>query len=237
MRAGRATNPDLGPVRGLTGLKFVAYGMSPQPPFLPTRTAAQFWADYDQNGWLRRLRAAGVEVRELRRNADGTWHLNVTGSTLADLAVLAGAPLGSLDISNTKVSDLTPLRGMPLTALWLYGTPVTDLTPLKGLKLTLLNVSGCPVRDSGPLRGMPLDNLHLTNCAELVDVSPLASLKETLRELTLPPNAAGYEFLRSFPKLERLGFEEDSTHEYRPNKTAAEFWAWHDDPSRVADKP
>ena len=41
----------------------------------------------------------------------------------------------------------------------------------------------------------------------LTDLSPLADAKE-LMAVTLPPNAKNFEFLRSFPKLERISFQE-----------------------------
>lgn len=56
----------------------------------------------------------------------------------------------------------------------------------------------------------------------VTDLSPLADSK-TLTDLTLPPNAKDIEFLRTFPKLERLGFSWDPKT-FLPDKTAAEFW-------------
>ena len=61
----------------------------------------------------------------------------------------------------------------------------------------------------------------------VTDLSPLAEVK-TLTTLTLPPNAKRFEFLRAFPKLERLSFKKDANNSYRVDKTVAEFWKEYD---------
>ena len=43
-----------------------------------------------------------------------------------------------------------------------------------------------------------------------------------------PTNAQDVEFLRAFPKLERLSFNPDPKMSYLPDKTAAEFWKEYD---------
>jgi hypothetical protein len=87
----------------------------------------------------------------------------------------------------------------------------------------LRRVSGTKVTDISVVRGMLLTTLRLHNCTELIDVSPLADCK-TLTNLTLPPNVQNFEFLRTLPNLERIGFIDDPKNHYRPDKTAAEFW-------------
>ena len=62
---------------------------------------------------------------------------------------------------------------------------------------------------------------------KITDLSPLAEAK-TLTNLTLPPNAKDIEFLRTFPKLERISFEDDPLNYYRPKQTAVEFWQAYD---------
>jgi len=59
------------------------------------------------------------------------------------------------------------------------------------------------------------------------DLAPLADCK-SLQNLTLPPNAKDIEFLRAFPKLQRIGFKDDPKNGYVPDKTAAEFWKGYD---------
>jgi len=56
------------------------------------------------------------------------------------------------------------------------------------------------------LRQMPLTTVKLNGCTGITDLSPLAD-REELRIVTLPPNAKNFEFLRAFPKLERIGFK------------------------------
>src|SRR5262249_21122240 len=103
----------------------------------------------------------------------------------------------------------------------------TDLSPLKGMPLEYLHISGTKVTDISAIRGMPLTSLMLHYCTELVDLSPVADCKG-LKDITLPPNAPDTEFLRAFPKLERIGYADDAKAGYRPEKTAAEFWAEYD---------
>lgn len=151
--------------------------------------------------------------------------LDVYWSRVQDLEPLEGMPLWSLNLDATRVSDVTPLKGMPLTNLQLVLTPVSDLTPLRGMLLESLHLSGTRVSDLGPLRGMPLKRLLLDDCHGLTDVSPLADCRE-LEELTLPVTARDIEFLRSFPRLEKLNYGKPSSGDDGP--TAAEFWQAYD---------
>ncbi len=214
----------------------------------PDKTAAEFWKDYDTQGWLRVLRDSGIAIKSAKRLPDGTWDVNLDGSTLRDLTLLRGAPISVLSINTTTVADLTALRGMPLKTLNLSNTPVADLSPLKGMPLQTLHLANTPVADLSPLKGMPLTSLVLRNTKvtdlsalrgmplaslylvfsrELTDLSPLADC-QTLRTLTLPPKATSIEFLRTLPKLERLSFQETSNSYAIPKQTAAEFWQEYD---------
>jgi hypothetical protein len=116
---------------------------------------------------------------------------------------------------------------MALTSLKLSSTKVTDLSPLQGMRLEdlLLNTTG--VKDLAPLRGMPLSSVRLLGCKEITDLSPLADCQE-LQNIQLPPKATDIEFLRSFPKLERIGFRSDPKNSSLPDKTAAQFWQEYD---------
>ena len=116
---------------------------------------------------------------------------------------------------------------MPLKQLGIWDTGVTDLSPLKGMPLEYLHLGGTKVTDVSALRGMPLNALFLHGCPDLTDLSPLADC-EDLKDITLPPKAKDYEFLRTFPNLERIGFVDDSKYGYRPDRTAAEFWQEYD---------
>ncbi len=191
----------------------------------PAQTAAEFWKDYDSQGWLRALQASDVTIKSSKQHPDGTWDLDLADTAITDLTILKGAPISVLSLGRTAVTDLEPLRGMPLTKLTLWYTPVADLRPLEGMPLRTLHLQATKVKDLSVLRGMPLTSLRLHDCPELTDLSPLQELKE-LTELTLPPQAKNLEFLRTFPKLERLGFKQKLS--YSPDKTAAEFWKEYD---------
>jgi Leucine-rich repeat (LRR) protein len=190
------------------------------------QTAAEFWKKYDSEGWVRALRAAGIDAKKLEEKEDGTWHVFLEGSTIADIAILRGAPISVLELGNLAVSDLEPLRGMPLRFLRIFNTKVTDLSPLQGMPIDYLHMSGTKVTDLSALRGMPLASIRLHGCSELTDISPLANC-EKLTNLTLPPNVKNIEFLRALPTLERISFTEQ-TEGWTPDKTAAEFWREYD---------
>jgi len=184
----------------------------------------------------------------LGRLDNGLWDLNLTGDNVVDLSPLRGMPIERLGLWKTKVTDLSaisgmpikylqlshtpiadlgPLRGMPLEEVRLFRTQVNDLSPLQGMPLERLDLGYTKVADISALRGMPLTEAKFSNCTALTDLSPLKDCKE-LQTITLPPNAKNFEFLRAFPKLERLSFTEDSSNSYRPDKTAAEFWREYD---------
>jgi hypothetical protein len=91
------------------------------------------------------------------------------------------------------------------------------------MPLETLNLKMTKVTDLSALRGMPLTKLEFLNCPDLTDLSPLAETKG-LSLLILPPNAKEIDFLRTFPKLERVGFNEHPVSRNLPDKTAAEFW-------------
>jgi eukaryotic-like serine/threonine-protein kinase len=214
-------------LRAHPNLKLLAFGMSPDRPYLPVSTTAQFWDEYEKLGWLRALHASGIKPKFQNRTSDGTWDVDLSKTELTDLSVLRGAPLRLLWIHETSVSDLEPLRGIPLQELHLYNTKVTDLRPLEGMPIKWLNLVSTKVADLTPLRGMPLKSLKLNNCLEVVDLSPLEDIK-TLTHLTLPYGAQNIDFLRTFPHLERLSYFEDESNAFRPTQTAAEFWKERD---------
>ena len=114
-----------------------------------------------------------------------------------------------------------------LKKLALFNTKISDLSPLEGMQLDYLNLTATRVADLSLLRGMPLVLLRLNDCPELSDLSPLENAT-MLTQLSLPPNATNFEFLRAFQKLERLSFKGDPSNSYRPDKTAAEFWQEYD---------
>jgi tRNA A-37 threonylcarbamoyl transferase component Bud32/tetratricopeptide (TPR) repeat protein len=211
----------------------------------PNTTADEFWKEY-YTSWMSRLRDSAIKPNSMSRQTDGTWDLNFDKEKqFTDLAMLQGMPISSLGFGETPVSDLGPLRGMPLKGLSLWWTNVTDLSPIKGIALTYLDISwskindlspikgmplgllkmdGIPVTDLAALRGMPLKILHLRDSPNLTDLSPLADSKE-LTELVLPPNFTDFQFLHTFPKLQRLSFDENESGYWLADKSTDEFWA------------
>jgi hypothetical protein len=230
-------------------LERISFKVDPRNGHRPDKTAAEFWKEYDGQAWLRTLRASGVAIRMVTQLPDGTWDVDLSDSRISDLTILSGAPISSLYLNGTPVSNLAPLRGMAIKRLTLHGTKVSDLSPLQGMPLEILHVQGIKVTDLlglhgmplsllrlngctevtdlSALRGTPLNNLTLHDCPKLTDLAPLADCK-SLQYLTLPPNAKDIEFFRSFPLLERISFKEDKSADWRPDKTAAEFWKEYD---------
>jgi serine/threonine protein kinase len=192
----------------------------------PDKSTDEFWKEYGPNDWRSALRKSGIKAEWMRKGDDGTWDVGLDRAGIRDLTLLHGAPISVLSLGGNEITDLSPLRGMPLKQLVLWGTKVTDLSPLKGMQLELLWLDGTEVKDLSPLRGMPLTTLKLHACANVTDLSPIAGAKELTR-LILPPNAKDIEFLRKFPKLRLISFDEDQSS-YRPDKTAAEFWKEYD---------
>lgn len=87
----------------------------------------------------------------------------------ADLALLRGLPLTSLDLEGSSVRSLDGLRGMALQCLDINGLDVRDgdLENLKGMPLVSLSMRYLGnVTDEGLqyLGGMPLADLNLQDC-------------------------------------------------------------------------
>ncbi|MFO0915151.1 MAG: protein kinase [Pirellulales bacterium] len=219
-------------LRALPHLKWIGCGLGQEfdasGRLRPPSTAEVFWADFERTKRLREW-AAGptVLVRRLRQLPDGMWDLDLSNSSFTDLTPLRDMPIAELWLSDTKVADLSPLKGIKLRKLHLFRTGVTDLRPLEGMPLTFLNLVSTKVQDISPLAGMPLEDVKLDDCNELTDVSPLKQCP-TLRQVVLPRRAKDFEFLRSFPYIERLSYDEDDNNGWRASLTAAEFWGVYD---------
>jgi hypothetical protein len=230
---------NLEALRRLPRIQRLGFEIARIPPFVPATTPEEFWRAFDANRWMHTLLDAGFHPRILRQLEDGTWEVNLDGEPISDLELLRGAPISSLNVGHTKVADLTPLRGMPLRQLHLYFAPVSDLSPLEGMRLSRLNLTATLVTDLSVLRGMPLEVIRLHVCPGITDLSPL-SKSTSLRELTLPPKAKDFEFLRDFPHLERLGFQETSVWSgahsdfiWEPDQTAGQFWRAYDEKQKT----
>ena len=140
---------DLGPLRGLRGLK-------------------QLW-----------LRGAGAErslLEDLRPLAGlSLKNLVLVSSHVSDLSPLRGMPLTGFCCVECPVSDLSPLSGLGLKGLTLWDLPVADLSPLKGLPLRSISLWKLPAADLAPLAGMRLETVNLNQCG-FRDLSPLRGM-------------------------------------------------------------
>ncbi len=144
--------------------------------------------------------AERVSIRE-----DGRLALDLTGSTIADLAPLKDAPLGSLNLfACTSVTDLAPLAGTRLRELNATGIPAQDYTPLAGLPLETFT-GGARLDDLSFLRGAPLRTLRISEGPRPRNLAVLAEIK-TLETLFLPPD------FRKLPAAELAAFEKLRAH-------------------------
>ena len=132
--------------------------------------------------WLGRLKDLPASAdrpleKRLTVRDDGLLTLDLSGTKIADLAPLAGMPLGELNLLGCgEIADFAPLRELrSLTSLELGRTRIGDLSPLRGLPLVELRLASTRVSDISPLRGMPLKELVLWN-THVTDFSPLAGM-------------------------------------------------------------
>ena len=214
-------------LRNHPSLKQIGAEDIPNMPVEKAPSQDAFWAAWDRDhAWALRLRKAGFTFNRWRLD-DGTWGLSIArNQSFTDLSILAGVGIGTLDLVGSGVSDLTPLKGMPLKQLNIASSPVEDLSPLRGMKLTTLRLAGTKVIDLTPIKGMPITSMDVSG-TEVTDLTPLAGMADTLESLILPKHPADIEFLRAFPKLQRLSYRFDTTVK-GPAQTAAEFWAEYD---------
>jgi FHA domain-containing protein len=166
--------------------------------------------------WKAVLDEAGIGG-VLALNPDGTLALDLSGTGIADLSVLAEMPISNLKLARTQVTDLTPLAGMPLRKLDLSDTRVSNLEPLRGTALESLNLAGTRVADLDPLMNMllrelvisgtpvidlhalslmPLHSLHMS-ATRIRDITPLAKLplEELSAAMTQVSNVAALRHL------------------------------------------
>jgi Leucine-rich repeat (LRR) protein/tRNA A-37 threonylcarbamoyl transferase component Bud32 len=220
---------DVEMLHGLPNLQLIGFRENPNNDWRPDMAAADFWKHYEQTEWARALRESGANP-QVKQLDDGTWEVIIHNKQFSDLTLLKGAPVGKLVIMDTSVRDLAPLRGMPLKKLYMIRTLVSDLKPLAGMRLEELQLDE-GVTDLTPLRGMPIRHLRMNRATKVTDFTPLAEMR-TLQSISLPLKSKGWEFLRDFPRLERIGYDYDSKVD-GPSTTAAQFWNDYD---RVKNK-
>ena len=132
--------------------------------------------------WLNRLVELPVSAERPLRDRlsardDGLLGLDLSDTKIADLATLAGMPVGELNLANCKlISNFVPLHEFrSLKSLGLKGTGVTDLSPLTKLPLEELNLTDTRVFDISSLRGMRLKGINLRG-TRVVDLTPLTGM-------------------------------------------------------------
>ncbi|MEK0452055.1 MAG: Serine/threonine-protein kinase PknB [Verrucomicrobiota bacterium] len=90
-------------------LRYLAFNFSSKT-FRPSRTAAEFWKEWDGFTWLPAL--AGTDF-SISQRADGITTLIIRDPAFDNLALISKSTLTGLDIGKTAVTDLAPLAGMP----------------------------------------------------------------------------------------------------------------------------
>ena len=136
--------------------------------------------------WRNQLRALPIPPEKpiearLTARPDGLLGLDLRGVPMTDLQMLAGMPLGELNLAGCSgVQDIQGLRGLPLQSLDLEATAVADLQPLRDSRMETLSLKATRVTDLSPLAGLPLRSLDCSH-TPVFDCAPLAALPlETL---------------------------------------------------------
>jgi hypothetical protein len=74
--------PNIEKLRQLPNVKLLAFAITPEYPYLPVTTSAQFWGEFEHLGWLRALQAAGFNPRIRNRTVDGQWDVDLSESAM-----------------------------------------------------------------------------------------------------------------------------------------------------------
>ena len=77
--------------RDFPKLERISFKEDTKNVYLPDKTAAEFWKEYDGQAWLRNLRASGLAIKRVLRLPDGTWDVDLRDSGISDLTILSGA--------------------------------------------------------------------------------------------------------------------------------------------------
>ena len=174
---------------------------------------------------LKEIRLTGKSFSDL---SPLTGLINLEGvgfwkTSVSDLSPLSGlTKLRWLDFGHSRVSDLSPLAGLTgLKRLEIYaakeGTDI-DLLPLKGLtNLVKLRVGSTIVSDVSSLSELiNLESLMLSGNISILDVSPLASLKN-LKELRVVNNGlSDVSPLAALHNLEKLELQLNKISDISP---------------------
>jgi hypothetical protein len=213
-------------------------------------TAEDFWKSHGERlakqvpmekqleKFRQRLVAEGNDPEKIPRwsfDANGGLSISLDARLkCSDLSELRGVAVTSLKIYPSTVRDLSPPAGAPLRSVTIaHPCAVTDLSPLRGAPIEILAVDLTSVRDISALRGMPLRHVFLTR-SPIADLSPLADMP-TLEQVQVPQEAKNIEVLRGHSKIGFISYGIDQTN-FRPSRTAAEFWKEFDAKKSAAPK-
>jgi Leucine-rich repeat (LRR) protein len=119
----------------------------------PTRSAAEFWAEYDSSGSARELDA--------KLNAMLAKFRLLTGWREDRCEKIYGNAY-KLDLSELNISDLSPLRDLPIAILNISRTAVTRLGPIVNCPIRELSAYDCVLADPAILGRLPLERLEFS---------------------------------------------------------------------------
>ncbi len=95
-------------LRALPRLRYLSFTFDSKT-YRPSRTAAEFWAEWDSFTWLPKLKGLDFTIAQL---SSGIAVLVIRDPAFRDLSVLADSKINALDLRGSGVTDLTPLAGM-----------------------------------------------------------------------------------------------------------------------------
>jgi len=135
---------------------------------------------------------------------------------LMDLSPLQGMPLTHLEVWGTSVANIAVVKEMPISVLWIVDTPIADLSPLAGKSLEALFCMRCRVTtlkglpavgveklscdleqlpDEADMKRLGVKELHLYGVSKTIDPARLRALGPRLKQINDKP---AEEFLKEF---------------------------------------
>jgi len=186
------------------------------PLFYCHRDTAQGENERDRRRFRFRLDALGITYKSVYVGIDGTVCLNLSGTIIFDLSLLAELPVTHLCLQGCyRIVDFSPLHDMNLVWLNLCRTRIKDLALLRGPSLLHLDLHRTRVADLSPLKNMPMKSLDI-RFTEITDVSPLRHVP--LEKLSFYPS----RITRGLRSLRRI-----STLVTVNRRPVEEFWRRH----------
>ena len=147
--------------------------------------------------------AAAVKGKVL---AEEMGRLQLARTKITSIETLKEISVNWLGLSETAVTDLSPLNGRRWFAcLDLAATKVSDLKPLAGMQIQRLLLNECPITSISPLADVQLNReLNIAFCTRIKDLDKLPECCPGLEQLDFAPGQVSPEFIRRFPRLQRV---------------------------------